>query len=39
MVKCSQCQQDAHILQYRKYYCADCFLKILKNETKKKEKN
>tara|TARA_E500000318_G_scaffold81658_1_gene76942 strand:+ start:820 stop:933 length:114 start_codon:yes stop_codon:yes gene_type:complete len=37
MVKCSQCQQNAHILQYRKYYCAKCFLIIQKNEKKEKK--
>jgi len=37
MVKCSQCQQNAHVLQYKKYYCASCYLKILKNDKKKKE--
>jgi len=37
MIKCSQCQQDAHILQHRKYYCATCFLKKQKENEKKKK--
>jgi len=35
--KCCQCPNKANIVQRYIYYCADCFLKILKND-KKKEK-
>jgi hypothetical protein len=39
MVKCSQCQQNAHVLQYYKYYCAKCFLKKQKEDEKKKKQS
>jgi len=29
-IKCCKCDKDAVILENKKYYCADCYLKLKK---------
>ena len=32
--KCEKCNKDAVIIEHKKYYCADCYIKIKNIPTK-----